>query len=73
MTTFKMPEPVGDIKNYTLCTATISADLSTGTKLYTAEALRDVLEQAAQKCELFTFTHPLRLAEEIRAMKELIK
>jgi FtsZ-interacting cell division protein YlmF len=69
MTTFKMPEPA---KGYS----------SANPNLYTAEALRDVLEQAANICSKrgnILSTNPdiyrdaQECAKEIRAMKELIK
>ena len=75
MTQLKMPEPVAIV-------ACSLMDISIGwnqavphnTKLYTTKALRDVLEQAAQLCELNQFFAVGDLhANAIREMKEQIK
>lgn len=83
--TFKMPEPVacfspsGALYRSRFHAAANGEQLASN--LYTAEALRDVLEQAAMVCHDMGFCHPTIVAEHalfkardaIRAMKEQIK
>lgn len=90
MTTFKMPEPVAYIDRLqattlktgcpVVTTLTTHRAFKEDEPLYTADALRDVLEQAAMVCESLAVTDCSdsniarhECAAAIRAMKEQIK
>ena len=83
MTTFKMPEPVAEFRQGLFGNGVylLGAEPPTGTQLYTANALRDVLEQAARIAFDNTiavedewddgFNQALKLVE--RSIREMIK
>jgi hypothetical protein len=82
MTTFKMPEPIahgwvggdGHIRD---CISPETYQVIEGQynlPMYTAQALRDILEQAALECMQHGMAdYPAMFADRIRAMKEQIK
>ena len=83
MSAFKMPEPCGEAEPFSGRSADHSQaifhrdSVRPGTKLYTAEALRDVLEQAAKVCDsVNNHSNPMTAndcADSIRSLKEQIK
>jgi hypothetical protein len=74
MTTFKMPPAAGVLRSDEFDGHVFEPvkDWPFG-NLYTAEALRDVLEQAALVCEAKGQAYGMHCAMHIRAMKEQIK
>jgi hypothetical protein len=69
----KMPEPIG-------CGYVVKLEGASqtgfahilGVDVYDKQAMRDLLEEAAEMCELFDATDPKYLAVEIRRMKETL-